>query len=734
MSQANELLNGLSDEQVAAYSAGSGDGEGHIVIGTDRYITVPSNLKRIAVQFDHDVETVTFDCPRYWDGLDMSKMPVYINYMRQDGYRDAYPAKNISVDKTDPSVMHFTWTISKNATMVKGTLSFLVCVANTDKDGNEINHWNSELCQDMVVSEGMDCVPAAVSAYPDLVTHLLQRMRVVEEINVSAGEMQSFVDAATEQAERATERATEAANQANAAAASAETVGTAVEQIGTADARSIENHYRSLMNQKLYENLEFLLAPASEADSSVARVKEVPANAAPNAAVNMVGGMTRKCANLIPYPYLSTVNEVNGVSVITHENGTITFSGKCNSGWTFILCERLMSAGNYYLGDGVTETGLNFIAYDVDNSAVVSWKGAFSLTKDTIVRVYYLIADTFNGNCVVHPMLNAGTTAQPYEPYYEGLRSAPVTEVESVGVNLFDMSKFVNAAGLEVFDDKIVVTASAYDASINSTVLLKDFAPQLKVGDTVKFNAVTTGASRYIYIGGTGTWGFGESRTITEKMLNSALYFYASGVSTSATISEIMLNAGTTALPYTPYVKHTLSIPEAVREKPWYGLGISKEVCNAIRYNEDGRSGDVKCGVIVLDGSADEDIRMALKGEEFTLFYCTFLGGISYSKAVSNYLDYRIAWDADNAHFYVSADSIVFVLPNGIAAGVAAARAYLASNPLEIVYELANPYADDISDIMPADNMLPVQAGGTAAAVSEYGYDVPWEITFTVKN
>ena len=54
--------------------------EEHIKIGLDRHITVPESLKRIAVQYDHNVETVTFDCPRYWDGHDMSKMTVYINY------------------------------------------------------------------------------------------------------------------------------------------------------------------------------------------------------------------------------------------------------------------------------------------------------------------------------------------------------------------------------------------------------------------------------------------------------------------------------------------------------------------------------------------------------------------------------------------------------------------------------------------------------------------------------
>ena len=55
--------------------------EEHIIIGRDRYITVPEGLKRIAVQYDHNVETVTFDCPRYWDEHDLSTMNIYINYI-----------------------------------------------------------------------------------------------------------------------------------------------------------------------------------------------------------------------------------------------------------------------------------------------------------------------------------------------------------------------------------------------------------------------------------------------------------------------------------------------------------------------------------------------------------------------------------------------------------------------------------------------------------------------------
>ena len=124
---AEELLDSLTNDQIALYSADSST-EPHIVIDSNRYITVPEQLKRIAVQFDNNIETVTFDCPRYWDGHDLSQMKVYINYLRKDNVRGMYWAENVTIDETDNTIMHFNWEISKNATLVKGPLSFLVCI------------------------------------------------------------------------------------------------------------------------------------------------------------------------------------------------------------------------------------------------------------------------------------------------------------------------------------------------------------------------------------------------------------------------------------------------------------------------------------------------------------------------------------------------------------------------------------------------------------------------------
>ncbi len=208
MSQAEELLNSLTDEQMATYLANS-ESEPHIIIGNDRYIKVPESLKRIAVENDHNIETVVFDCPRYWDDHDLSRMVIYINYKLSNGFTGSYIADNITVDG---DILHFSWTITRTITSVKGNIIFLVCAKKTDADGNEENHWNSELNTEMYVSEGLETDLIVEEEYPDVVTQLLERMYVVEGINVQASEMQSLVTDAKAAAKGAQNFASDAKN------------------------------------------------------------------------------------------------------------------------------------------------------------------------------------------------------------------------------------------------------------------------------------------------------------------------------------------------------------------------------------------------------------------------------------------------------------------------------------------------------------------------------------------
>ena len=179
MSKVDDLLNRLAASPVS--TAGAGAAEEHIIIGRDRCIIVPDVLKKIGVQFDHNVETVTFDCPRYWDDNDMSKMKIYVNYMRSDGHVGMHLCNNVVVED---DIMHFDWTISGDVTSVEGYFSFLVCIKKTDGEGAEENHWNSELNSDMYISKGLKCQETVLRRFPDIITQLLTRMDDVEFVTI----------------------------------------------------------------------------------------------------------------------------------------------------------------------------------------------------------------------------------------------------------------------------------------------------------------------------------------------------------------------------------------------------------------------------------------------------------------------------------------------------------------------------------------------------------------------
>lgn len=195
MSQADELLNTLSIDAPSLKLANP-ETEPHIVVGDDRVISVPKELQRIAVQYDHDVETVTFDCPRYWDDLDMSTLSIYINYMRKDRLVGVYKATDISIDTTNERIMHFNWKVSRNVTEVVGQIKFLVCIKKGDAEGNEVNHWNSELNTEMYISEGLEAGEDFFDLYPDVILQWENEVQKIKDELLAAGASGEF-DGAT---------------------------------------------------------------------------------------------------------------------------------------------------------------------------------------------------------------------------------------------------------------------------------------------------------------------------------------------------------------------------------------------------------------------------------------------------------------------------------------------------------------------------------------------------------
>jgi hypothetical protein len=176
MSTARDLLENYT-------GAGSGDNEVHIVINRDRSVTVPESIRKIGVQYDHNVETLTFDCPRYWDKIDLSELPIYVNYLRSDGVPGSYqvPSEEVTVDVNDETLMHFTWKVSKGVTMAAGRVIFLACAKKVDENGDEAVHWNSDPCEDTYVGDGLEPIEVAQELYPDVISKILLKIQAVED-------------------------------------------------------------------------------------------------------------------------------------------------------------------------------------------------------------------------------------------------------------------------------------------------------------------------------------------------------------------------------------------------------------------------------------------------------------------------------------------------------------------------------------------------------------------------
>ena len=138
------------------------------------------------------------------------------------------------------------------------------------------------------------------------------------------------------------------------------------------------------------------------------------------------------------------------------------------------------------------------------------------------------------------------TPENPIEPQECGERTE----------NLFDVSKVVT--NTQVINQgrslKVMIPSTTTGVSAAVPNTLQDYCPTLNVGDEVTLSFETTGSAKYIYLSGANiSWIRGQSKTITATILSSAVIWYASGRDTEAVISNIMLNSGSTALPYEPY-------------------------------------------------------------------------------------------------------------------------------------------------------------------------------------
>ena len=135
--------------------------------------------------------------------------------------------------------------------------------------------------------------------------------------------------------------------------------------------------------------------------------------------------------------------------------------------------------------------------------------------------------------------------------------------------NLFDISQILThnpQTGAQMTnngDGSITVTAPHYNSAVSTSRKLSQLAPGIVAGNTYTLSFDTTGTHKVVNLHCYGhtsdnvLWQQNTSKLITENLLDCTMMFYASGVDTTATISNIQIEEGTTATPYQPYGQNT---------------------------------------------------------------------------------------------------------------------------------------------------------------------------------
>lgn len=156
--------------------------EPYIVIDENRDINVPEELRGRIVQFDHNVETFKFQCPRYWDGRDLSTMKIFVNYVidPKKGTCSAYLVKELNVNEADDN-MTFDWVVTQDATTKEGELIIFVCAQLTDELGNLQHHWSSNFNKDFKLAKSYKCLQGIVDNYPNIIGQILADIDKLKE-------------------------------------------------------------------------------------------------------------------------------------------------------------------------------------------------------------------------------------------------------------------------------------------------------------------------------------------------------------------------------------------------------------------------------------------------------------------------------------------------------------------------------------------------------------------------
>lgn len=295
--------------------------------------------------------------------------------------------------------------------------------------------------------------------------------------------------------------------------------------------------------------------------------------------VKEIRGKTVATENLIPYPYEESTKTENGITFTVNSDGSITANGTTTVNPSiFNVAKISLNAGTYALRSFVNVANAGICQFYIDIPSEPNDRTGngvtFTLQDDIVNKNVNIIVNpnqTVN-NLIFRPMLNAGTTAKPYSKGFAGLKNASFEKIVSTGRNLIpypyaETTKTANGVTFTVNSDgSVTVNGTATARTVFFIVNINKFL-RLSQGVSYRVSGCPAG-------GGDNTFsltvqditysqtfndvGNGESGVTRFTDYYAFITIFADYTANNL-IFRPMLNIGTTALPYEPYISDTLS-------------------------------------------------------------------------------------------------------------------------------------------------------------------------------
>lgn len=616
-----------------------------------RAVVIPSTELIFGVESDQAAERKYFQCPRYvGNDLDLLQLSLRINYKNAAGETDQYIVTDA---EANGDYIIFSWELSRKATMYKGTVQFIVCAVKTTTSGEVVNEWNTTLASGKVL-EGLEAEAVIDSDTMDVVNQLLnllttQTNESVNLINQQTTSNINFINALTDSSVARLENKTEEL---------LETIPDTYEDVSR-KANDALNAF--IINTATGESIHV----EDSADCSLFDIEVFGANKQEST----TGKNLLDCSGLVK----TTINGLTFTPI--YDNGKLLYvevNGTATSITSYNVSTKLSLEKGAYILSGTPingSTSTYFIQYKYAQNEIGNGINIVVDELETNINVRISIASGYTAtNLKFYPMVRlASVEDATYEPYTGGapspspsypqeIKKSVVSEIGGCGKNLAS----INTSGNNVQIGNIEAGKSYTLCFVQDTI----------TGYSLWYNSSSKVEIPMI------TWIYGTNAIATFTSEKDAALFF-NGWTGAANQREFMLVEGifNEFIPYEPYqsFSHTLSQPIELNE----GNCLTPQ--NTTR----------KMAEVVYDGDEAWGVSSIMEGR-YTIFRNDILNvGLCSHFFVGDYASTVIG----ECYFAPNSTLLCF---NTSFKTLDEWKAFLAENPVTVLYELAEPITEEL--------------------------------------